>query len=283
MTRLLSTFLILLFSISSFAQEQFRIKGKVKDQLDIPLFDASVLIGNSADSTQIKQTFTDVNGLFNLSLNSIETPFYIIIEDPIEGFYKRSFENLNQDLDLGTIILSPQTYQLKEVILSTTSPVVIKNDTIEFDANSFKVKPNANLEALLRELPGVDIDDNGKITVNGKDVNEILIDGEPFFGTDGKVALENLPADIIKKVQVSDFKTKNEKFSGERSRSDKSSINITLKEDKKMGYMIKGTAGFGTDNRYEGNLMANYFKGSKKLSLIASSNDIASTGLATGA
>ena len=157
MTRLLSTFLILLFSISSFAQEQFRIKGKVKDQLDIPLFDASVLIGNSADSTQIKQTFTDVNGLFNLSLNSIENPFYIIIEDPIEGFYKRSFENLNQDLDLGTIILSPQTYQLKEVILSTTSPVVIKNDTIEFDANSFKVKPNANLEALLRELPGVAI------------------------------------------------------------------------------------------------------------------------------
>ena len=283
MTRLLSTFFILLFSISAFAQEQFKIKGKVQDQLEIPLFDASVMIGNSADSTQIKQTFTDVNGLFNLSLNSIENPFYVIIEDPVEGVFKRSFESLNQDLDLGTITLSPQTYQLKEVILSTTSPVVIKNDTIEFDANSFKVKPNANLEALLRELPGVDIDDNGKITVNGKDVNEILIDGEPFFGTDGKVALENLPADIIKKVQVSDFKTKNEKFSGERSRSEKSSINITLKEDKKMGYMIKGTAGFGTDDRYEGNVMANYFKGSKKLSLVASSNDIASTGLATGA
>lgn len=283
MTRLLSTFFILLFSITSFAQAQFRIKGKVQDQLEIPLFDASVLVGNTADSTQIKQTFTDVNGLFNLQLNAIENPFYIIIEDPLEGVFKRSFENLNQDLDLGTITLSPQTYQLKEVILSTTSPVVIKNDTIEFDANSFKVKPNANLEALLRELPGVDIDDNGKITVNGKDVNEILIDGEPFFGTDGKVALENLPADIIKKIQVSDFKTKNDKFSGERSRSEKSSINITLKEDKKMGYMVKGTLGYGTDNRYEGNLMANYFKGSKKLSLVASSNDIASTGLATGA
>ncbi len=283
MTRLLSTLLFILLAATAFAQEQIKLTGKVQDQIKIPIFDAAITIGNAADSTQIKQTFTDSNGLFNLQLNAIENPFYIIIEDPLEGVYKQSFEKLVSNLDLGTITLSPQTYQLKEVILTTSSPVVIKNDTIEFDANSFKVKPNANLEALLRELPGVDIDDDGKITVNGKDVNEILIDGEPFFGTDGKVALENLPADIVKKVQVSDFKTKNEKFSGERSRSEKSSINITLKEDKKQGYLIKATAGYGTDNRYEGNLVANYFKGNDRLSLVASSNDIASTGLTSGA
>jgi len=283
MYKILSTLTLLLLPIFIFAQQQIKISGKVQDQLEIPLFDTPVIIGNSADSTQIKQTFTNDNGNFNLLIDPINNPFYIIIEDPIEGIFKRNFEAIDTNLDLGTITLTPQTYQLKEVILTTASPVVIKNDTIEFDANSFKVKPNANLEALLRELPGVDIDESGKITVNGKDVNEILIDGEPFFGTDGKVALENLPADVIKKIQVSDFKTKNEKFSGERSRSEKSSINVTLKEDKKMGYMIKGTAGYGTNERYEGNLMANYFKGNKKISLLASSNDIASTGLATGA
>lgn len=283
MFRLLSTIFLIFFSYLSFAQEQIRIFGKVQDQIELPLFDASVTIGNSSDSTLIKQTFTNDQGLFQLQIQAIENPFYLIIEDPIEGVYKRSFQKLDSNIDLGTIVLTPKSYQLKEVVLSTTSPITVKNDTIEFDANSFKVKPNANLEALLRELPGVDIDDNGKITVNGKEVNEILIDGEPFFGTDGKVALENLPADIIKKIQVSDFKTKNEKFSGERSRSEKSAINITLKEDKKQGYMVKGTAGYGTDNRFEGSLMANYFKGSNRLSLIASSNDIASTGLATGA
>lgn len=283
MFKKLSTLFFLLYAVFSIAQEQISLKGKVQDQIEFPLTDVSITIGNKADSTKITSTFTDENGEFNLSLSTLDKPFYIIVDDPIEGIYTRSFNNLTQNLDLGTIVLSPQTYQLKEVLLTTNEPVVIKNDTIEYNASSYKVKPNANLEALLRELPGVDIDDDGKITVNGKEVNEILIDGEPFFGTDGKIALENLPADIIKKIQVSDFKSRNEKFSGEKSRSDKSSINITLQEDKKQGYMVKGTVGYGTDDRYEANIMANYFKGSRRLSLIGSSNDIASTGLATGA
>lgn len=91
-----------------------------------------------------------------------------------------------------------------------------------------------------------------------------------------------MPADIIKKIQVSDYKTKNEKFSGEKSKSNKSSLNITLKEDKKKGYMLKATGGYGTNNHYEANLMANYFKGKKKFSLIGSSTDIAASGLVNG-
>ena len=91
-----------------------------------------------------------------------------------------------------------------------------------------------------------------------------------------------MPADIIKKIQVSDYKTKNEKFSGEKSKSNKSSLNITLKEDKKKGYMLKATGGYGTNNHYEANLMANYFKGKKKISLIGSSTDIAASGMVSG-
>ena len=283
MFRKIITILLFLNAYLLFAQEQFKIKGLVKDQIDLPLSDVSVIVGNASDSIQIISTATDENGLFSIEIPKRSTPFYIIFDDPVEGIITKNFAQLNTDLDLGTILLSPKSYQLKEVLITTTDPIVVKNDTIEFNASSYKVKPNANLEALLRELPGVDIDDDGKITVNGKEINEILIDGEPFFGTDGKVALENIPADIIKKIQVSDFKTRNEKFSGERSRSDKSSINVTLKEDKKQGYMAKGTVGYGTENRYESNIMANYFKGSKKISLIGSSNDIASTGLSTGA
>ena len=283
MTKKILSFIALLVTVITFAQNQITIKGKVQDQIDLPLSDVSIIVGNSADSTQIATSSTDENGVFNFKLPELEKPFYIIIDDPIEGIKKTSFEKLKQDYDFGTVVLSPQVYQLKEVLLTTTDPIVVKNDTIEYNASSYKVKPNANLEALLRELPGVDIDDDGKITVNGKEVNEILIDGENFFGTDGKVALENIPADIIKKIQVSDFKSRNEKFSGERSRSDKSSINVTLKEDKKQGYMVKGTVGYGTDDRYESSLMANYFKGNRRISLVGSSNDIASTGLTTGA
>lgn len=282
MPKILSFLLFTLFTSYAFAQDKISLKGKIQDQIQLPLVDASIIIGNTADSLQIASTYSDENGNFNIDIPIQDKPVYVIIEDPIEGIYKKSFEKLTTPYDFGTVELSIQRYELKEVLL-TVDPVVVKNDTIEYNASSYAVKPNANLEALLRELPGVDVDDDGKITVNGKEVNEILIDGEPFFGTDGKVALENIPADIIKKVQVSDFKTRNEKFSGERSRSDKSSINVTLKEDKKQGYMAEATVGYGTDNRYEANLMANYFKGNKKFSLIGSSNDIASTGLANGA
>ena len=282
MNRILQFLLLFICFNVAYGQQKIQIKGKVQDQIQLPLTDASILVGNSSDSTQIASSATDEEGNFLLNLDALDKPFYIIVNDPIEGSYKKSYPNLKANLDLGTITLNPTTYELKEVLL-TTNDVIVKNDTIEFNASAYPVKPNANLEALLREIPGVDIDDAGKITMNGKEVNEILIDGEPFFGTDGKIALENLPADIIKKIQFSDFKTKNEKFSGERSRSDKSSLNVSLKEDKKQGYMAKGTFGYGTDDRYEANLMVNYFKGNQKISLIGSSNNIASTGLATGA
>ncbi|WP_413532702.1 TonB-dependent receptor [Empedobacter brevis] len=282
MTKYILSFFLSFIAIFSFAQEKISITGKATDVLQFPLIDAEVILGNKSDSTKIYTTTTDDSGAFKIEINPQEHPVYLIIDDPLEGVFKQSFESIKNNIDIGTIIINPMIYDLDEVLVTNVEPIVVKQDTIEYNADSYKVKPNANLEALLRELPGFEMDDSGNITVNGKDVNEILIDGEPFFGTDGKVALENLPADIIKKIQVSDFKTKNEKFSSERSKSDKSSLNITLKEDKKKGYMLKATAGYGTDDHYESNLMANYFKDKKKISLIGSSTDIAVSGMANG-
>ena len=282
MTKYILTIFISFFSIYSFSQEKISITGKVTDALNLPLTDSEITIGNKADSTKIATTTTDETGSFKIDIEPQENPLYIIVEDALEGVFKKSFEYLKNSTDLGTIVINPMVYDLKEVVVTNAEAMVVKQDTIEYNADSYKVKPNANLEALLRELPGFEMDDDGKMTVNGKDINEILIDGEPFFGTDGKVAIENLPADIIKKIQVSDYKTKNEKFSGEKSKSNKSSLNITLKEDKKKGYMLKATGGYGTNNHYEANLMANYFKGKKKFSLIGSSTDIAASGLVNG-
>lgn len=282
MTKYILAFLFSCMTIISFGQEKITITGKVTDALNLPLIDSDIVIGNKVDSTKIASTTTDDSGAFKLEITTQNQPIYLIVDDALEGVFKKSFESLKNNTDLGTIVINPMVYDLQEVLVTNAEAMVVKKDTIEYNADSYKVKPNANLEALLRELPGFEIDDDGKITVNGKDVSEILIDGEPFFGTDGKVAIENLPADIIKKIQVSDFKTKNEKFSGEKSKSNKSSINITLKEDKKQGYMLKATGGYGTDNHYEANLMANYFKGNRKFSLIGSSTDIAASGMVNG-
>src|SRR5690606_28368241 len=124
---------------------------------------------------------------------------------------------------------------LEGVLIVGSPPIRVKTDTLEFNAGSFKVRPDANVEALLKELPGVEIDDEGKISVNGKEVNQILVNGKPFFDTDGSIALENLPAEIINKVQVTDTKTKREELSGARASSNNATINLTIDEDKNRG------------------------------------------------
>ncbi|WP_068596238.1 TonB-dependent receptor [Vaginella massiliensis] len=259
------------------------LKGIVQDAHYFPLYDSEVNLANASDSTLIAQTSTNEKGEFTLKIEPQNKAVYLLVQDAFEGDYIQSFERLDESIDFGKITNNPMVYDLQEVVITAdASAIVVKQDTLEFNAEAYKVKPNANLENLLRELPGFELDDDGTITVNGKEVNEVLIDGEPFFGRDGKVALENLPADIIKKVQVSDYKTQQERFAGQRSRSDNSTLNITLKEDKKQGYMAKITAGYGTEDHHELNALLNYFKANRKINLIASSTDIASTELPSG-
>jgi hypothetical protein len=163
-------------------------------------------------------------------------------------------------------------------VKSEIPPIRVKKDTLEFNAASFKVGADANVEALLKQLPGVEITPEGKITVNGKEVNNILVNGKPFFGKDGKIATQNLPAEIIDKVQVVDTKTKAEEIAGDASSSQEKTINLTIQEDKNKGFFGKIVGGYGSDSRYESSLLLNYFKGEQKISLLASSNNINSIG-----
>jgi len=156
--------------------------------------------------------------------------------------------------------------------------IYCKKDTLEFNAASFKVRPDANVEILLKQLPGFEVDSEGKITVNGKEVTQFLINGKAFFDRDGAIALKNLPADLISKVQVSDFKTKKEELAKQESSSDFSSINLTIDEKKNKGYFGKFLGGYGTENRYENSLIVNFFNNKQKISVLAAANNINSSG-----
>ncbi|MDQ5929732.1 MAG: hypothetical protein QG594_1513, partial [Bacteroidota bacterium] len=122
------------------------------------------------------------------------------------------------------------------------------------------------------------IDADKKITVNGKEVNQILVNGKSFFGEDGKVALQNLPAELIKKIQVSDTKTEEEKFTKQASTSNNASINLTIEKDKNKGFFGKLLAGYGTTERYESSALASYFKDKRRISFLGSANNINATG-----
>ena len=274
-------FLVLfVLSASSFSQNTISLKGKIIDKnTSIPLESATVYLKTAKDSTLIDYTISDKNGNFAFKTKKTESAidFKISYIGYIE--YSVRIENLKDDKDFGSIKLEENVSSLKEVVIqSEAPPVTIKNDTLEFNAASFKVRPDANVEALLKQLPGVEIDEEGKITVNGKEVNNILVNGKPFFGKDGKIATQNLPADIISKVQVTDTKTKEEELSGQNATSDEKTINLTIQEDKNKGVFGKANAGYGTDERYESSLLFNYFKDTQKISILGSSNNINSIG-----
>ncbi|MBF6640514.1 outer membrane beta-barrel protein [Flavobacterium sp. J49] len=280
MPKSLCLFLVLFISSVTFAQSTITLKGKVIDETTkLPIESATVYLTAVKDSTIVDYTITNKTGNFNFKIKKSDKPVLLKVSYISYQDFKEEKVSLDTDKDFGTIGLKEAVNALNEVVIkSEIPPIRIKKDTLEFNAASFKVGADANVEALLKQLPGVEITPEGKITVNGKEVNNILVNGKPFFGKDGKVATQNLPAEIIDKVQVTDTKTKAEELSGEGSSSNEQTINLTIQEDKNKGLFGKVTAGSGSDKRYESSLLLNTFKGERKISVLASSNNINSIG-----
>src|SRR5882724_2901467 len=197
-----------------------------------------------------------------------------------------------RDLDIGELILTSESSLLAAVTVGKeVAPVSIRNDTIEFNAGSFKTRPDAVVEDLLKKLPGVQVDKNGNIKANGEQVKKVLVDGKEFFGNDPKVATKNLPADAIEKVQVFDKKSDQSQFTGFDDGNSQKTINLTIKKDRKHGVFGKATAGAGgdagggirdgvqgngmapQDSRYDGKLNLNQFNGNRQVSALAMVNN----------
>ena len=280
MTKLHSFLLFLFFVYSANAQNDIVIKGTVYDiNTQVPLELATVYFSNVKDSTVIEYATTDKNGVFKINTKKYDKPVFLKVNYLGYQSYIEEQNALLENKDFGKLYLLQNTNNLNEVVIKSEAPPIrIKKDTLEFNAASFKVRPDANLEVLLRQLPGFEVDSDGKITVNGKEVTQFLVNGKAFFDKDGAIALKNLPAEIISKVQVSDFKTKKEELSKQESTSDYSSINLTIDEKKNKGYFGKFLAGYGTDDRYETSFILNYFNNKQKISLLASANNINAPG-----
>ncbi|HVK96408.1 MAG TPA: outer membrane beta-barrel protein, partial [Flavisolibacter sp.] len=174
-----------------------------------------------------------------------------------------------------TIHMLPSSKSLDEVmIIAERPPVSVRKDTIEFNASSFKTLPTALVEDMLKKLPGVQVDVDGNITVNGKRVNRILVDGKEFFGSDPKMATRNLPANVIDKIQVTEDKDQKDLNPDIAAGDIGQVINLKLKKGIKKGWFGKAYAGAGTDKRYEGGTILNLFRDTLQLSLIGFSNNL---------
>ncbi|NHN28017.1 outer membrane beta-barrel protein [Flavobacterium jejuense] len=280
MNKIYFLFVFFCFTVISFSQNTFSVSGKLVDESSkLPLESATIYFSKVSDSTVVDYTISDKNGNFNFKIKAIDYPVKLKVSYYGYLDFKKQFPSIDREYDLGLINLKENVSTLNEVIVqSEIPPISVKTDTLEFNASSFKVGPDANVEKLLKQLPGVEIDTDGKITVNGKEVNNILVNGKPFFGKDGKIVTQNLPAEMIDKVQVTDTKTKKEELSGQAASDNTSTINLTIQEDKNKGLFGKATAGYGSDDRYESSLLFNYFKDTRKISVLGSSNNINSVG-----
>ena len=283
MSRRLLCLITLLCTLFSFAQSKdFKIIGKLIAEDDQSLLEAAtVYVERVKDSALVSYTITDRNGVFTLQDETADE--YLNLYISYVG-YKTYFQKLKMDkavIDLETIPLELSN-KLDEVIIKSTAPVTIKKDTLEFNVKSFKTKKDASVEDLLKLLPGVEIDEEGKIKVNGKEVNKILVNGKPFFGNDPSITTKNLTKDIIEKIQIVDTKTKAEAFTGEVGDKENKTINLTIREDNNKGIFGRVAAGGGTDERYEFAGMLNLFDNDQRISVLAGGNNTNSPGFSFG-
>lgn len=269
MTKLTLMALLLLTAISNgFSQETGTVKGTVTDTLNKQnLTNAVVAVLRAKDSVLVKYTRTTKEGQFNLP-NLSAGKYIVMVSYPAYADYVDIISVAGgSTTDLGKVPVITKATLLQEVIVrQTVSAIRVKGDTTEYRADSFRVSPNADVQELLRKLPGIQVNSKGEITAQGERVQKVLVDGEEFFSDDPAVVTKNLRADAVDKVQSFDKKSDQAVFTGIDDGQKIKTLNLTLKEDKKKGYFGKLEGG-GDFNKYAtGKALANAFKGKRKIS-----------------
>lgn len=272
MVRVITALFLLLFYSTGFSQDM-KIRGTVVDTTENkgPLKNAVAMLVRMRDNKLIDFRRTDQNGNFSFDaipmdtlMLSVSYPGY----DDREIYVVGSPENL--EFDIPQVRMYKPAQQIEEVmILAYRTPIYYKGDTLVYVADSFKVHENATVEDLLKKLPGLEVDANGKIKSQGQEIAKVLVDGDEFFGSDPTIATKNLGAKAVQSVQVYEKEQDGVFGSDEKIKV----LDLKLKDDYKSGYFgrVSGASDFALQRKnnpfYEGELLFNYFKGSTKISV----------------
>jgi len=262
---------------SSYAQKaDGSITGKLVDTASKqPISDATVSLVQAKDSSLVTFTLTNKQGLFEIKGLAVGNYRLIITHQVYMEIKKNvSITDDKKQVNVGEITPAKDFKTLEGVVVTNEAPIVVKNDTIQFNASGFKTPPNATAEDLIKKLPGMEVDKEGNVKSQGEQVQKVYVDGKEFFGNDPKLATKNITADMIESVQVFDDMSDQAKFTKIDDGSRTKTLNIKLKKDRNKGYFGRATAAYGSNDRYEGNVSINKFNGDQRLSLLFNANNI---------
>lgn len=277
-TKHFTLFLFLLIGFSAHAQDRNgSVTGKISNAKDKSAVEyATIAVRSLKDSSVVGTTTTNAQGTFT-------------IKGLAPGAYRLyvaflGFQNVNKDfsitaaaanVNLGELSMADDGLNLNTVeIKGDAPPVIVKKDTLEFNASSFRVRENAVVEDMLKKVPGMEVDKDGSVKAQGERVTRVKVDGKEFFGSDPLLATKNLPADMIDKIQVVDQLSDQAQFTGIDDGNREKIINITTRKDKKKGYFGNSSVGYGTDDRYDANINVNKFDSDQQMSVVAQFNNV---------
>ena len=293
MKRILSFMLLLIVTTAIMAQHT--LSGTILSKTDntpIDMATVRLFTHHGTDSTLVQGAQTYQDGLF--ILNNVRAGKYRLIVSSV-GFNEHSqwVEMKNANLDVPTIRLTEQVQHLAEVsVQGKAAEMTVKGDTIEYNTAAYQVSENANVEELLKKMNGVEVDKEGKVTINGEEIKAVRIDGKKFFGDDVQTATKNIPAEMIDKIQVIDEKSEMAKLTGFEDDDTERIINLSLKKNRKKGLFgnYSGALGadmvadngmwfdydnqfFNNDFRYAANIFTNILLGESQTTIVGSANN----------
>ena len=260
------------------------VSGVVVDAVDkTPVMQATVQLLNVKDSVMVTGAITDLDGRFSVQA---KTGNYIV-KISFVG-YKSYFKNIaltrkNPSLNMGTVALESDAVMLQGVtITGKAAEMTAVDDTLVYNSAAYRVPEGSALEELVKKLPGAEVDEEGKITINGKEVKKIMVDGKEFFADDPDVAMKNLPVNIIDKIKSYEKQSDMARMTGIDDGEEETVIDLSIKPGMNKGWIGNADLAAGTKDRYSGRIMANYFKDHQQFTVMGSMNNVNDQGFPGG-
>lgn len=272
--------LLLMFAgTATFAQGNSRlgkISGSVIDADDqSPVMEATVQVLSLPDSTMVTGQSTDLNGRFSINVRPGNYALKISFIGYTSDVRRVSITKSKPNLNIGTVKMHMDAVMLEAATVVAQAPeVTAVADTLVYNSSAYRVPEGSALEELVKKLPGAEVDENGKITINGKEISKIMIDGKEFFADDPNIAMKNLPVNIIDKVRAYDKQSDMARVTGIEDGEEETVLDLSVKPGMNHGFFGNVDGAYGTEDRYSAKLLANYFKDKKQFTVIGSANNV---------